>query len=62
MSKKFNLDEKIKESTLVNIGDPCPFCKGDKPFMNISGNDFVRHIVDTHKPQFAKIIGKVENE
>mgnify|MGYP003140018392 CR=1 FL=1 len=46
---------------MINIGDPCPFCK-EEPFINDKGNDFVKHIIDEHKPQFSKILGKVENE
>ena len=56
-SKVFNLDELIKDSIQVNIGDPCPFCKGDNPFMNIPENDFVRHVVEEHKPEYAHMLG-----
>ena len=62
MCKKFNLDEVIKDSVLVNVDDPCPFCKGDDKFINSKENDIVTHIVNDHKPEFAKIIGKVEKE
>ena len=61
MCKKVNLDELIQESTLIKIGDACPFCK-DKPYMNTKENDIVKHIVEEHKPDFAKILGKVEEE
>ena len=64
-SKVFNLDDLITDSIQVNIGDPCPFCKGKNPYMNdpsLPGNDFTKHIVDVHKPEFAYIIGKEEKE
>ena len=61
MCKKVNLDELIENSVMINIGDPCPFCK-ENPFINAPGEDFVKHMVNEHKPQFAKILGKVENE
>ena len=62
MCKKVNLDELIKNSEIININDPCPFCKGKDKFINAPENDFVKHIIEEHKPQFAKIIGKVEKE
>ena len=57
-SKEINLDELIKDAITVNLGDPCPFCKGKDKFMNTKENDFVRHIVEEHKPTYAKIIGR----
>jgi hypothetical protein len=62
MCKKVNLDELIENAIFVKIGDPCPFCKGEDKFINDSENDFVKHIVNEHKPEFAKILGKVEKE
>ena len=57
-SKEINLDELIKDAITVNIGEACPFCKGEKKFMNTKENDFVRHIVEEHKPTYARIIGR----
>ena len=63
MARKGNLDELIKNSIVVKIGDPCPFCKGENKFINDpEKNDFVVHIVNEHQPEFAKILGKVEKE
>ena len=62
MCKKFNLDEVIKDSVMINIGDACPFCKGKDKFINDEEHDIVRHIVDVHKPEFSQIVGKLENE
>ena len=42
MDRKFNLDELIKNSIVVKIGYPCPFCKGENKFINDpEKNDFV---------------------
>ena len=57
-SKVFNLDELIEDSIQINIGDPCPFCKGENPFMNEPGIDFSKHIVEEHKPEYMHILGK----
>ena len=57
-SKEINLDELINDAITVNIGDPCPLCKGKDKFMNAPENDFVKHIIEEHKPTFAKILGK----
>ena len=63
MAKKVNLDELIEKSVLINIGDPCPICKRKgREFLNTPENDFVKHIIDEHKPEFSKFLGAIENE
>ena len=57
-SKEINLDELIEDAITINIGDPCPFCEGDDKFMNTPENDFVKHIVEVHKPEYAKMLGR----
>ena len=57
-SKKINLDEVINNAITINIGDECPFCKGENKFINDSENDIIEHIIKEHKPSFAKIIGR----
>jgi glutaredoxin len=59
MSKRVvNLDELINDAIKIELGDECPFCKGDKKFVNDSENDIIEHILKEHKPTFAKILGK----
>ena len=62
MCKKVNLDEAIENSEMIKLGDECPFCKGDNKFINTKDSDIVEHIVNEHKPDFARIIGKIEHE
>ena len=64
MARKVNLDELIKNSIVVKIGDPCPFCveEGNKPFMNTKENDFVKHLIEEHKPTFMYMLGKAGKE
>ena len=57
-SKEINLDEVINDAIQINIGDECPFCKGENKFINDSENDIIEHIIKEHKPSFAKIIGR----
>ena len=57
-SKVINLDELINDAIDINFGDECPFCEGKKKFINTKENDIVQHIVDEHKPTYAKILGK----
>ena len=57
-NKIINLDELINDAIQINFGDECPFCKGDDKFVSTKENDIVEHIVNEHKPTFAKILGK----
>ena len=59
-SKVFNLDELIANAVHLKLGDPCPFCDKENAYMNVPENNIIRHIVEVHKPDFSKIIGKVE--
>jgi hypothetical protein len=61
-SKVINLDELINDAVTVEFGDECPFCKGKDKFINSPENDFVKHVVDKHKPEFVTILGEINPE
>ena len=57
MSKKvYNLDNVIENAKVVKLGDECPFCTGDKKFINKEGKDFTEHFVTKHRSDFTKLI------
>ena len=64
MAKEINLDELANEAIEVNLGEACAFCveEGNKPFMNTKENDFVKHLIEEHKPTFMYMLGKAGKE
>ena len=59
MSKKvYNLDKVIENARVIKIGGECPFCIGDKKFINKEGKDFTKHFVKEHKSEWNQIIKK----